>query len=314
MQWSKFNLAFLLTGLFVAACSSSSTEPEDQVNIIFNAKAFDFGDVPIGTIKDDSLVVTNDANSTSGLGGNISITGAGFALMDQNLTFNLGVGKSKTFHIRFSPEDPQAFSGTISITHTAGNESSPLEISLSGTGGDNSSTIQAAIAAGWQAFENGDYPAAFAQFDSAIALASVSPHYAALGAEATSGKGWAKAYNREFSDARALLASAATDANADATTKNDANAGLALVYLALNDFDNAISRSFAVLSGASSYQFAHDGRIDNARLRLVLAQAYFSVGDYNNAASQLDRIDPNNAPHPTDPAILLGLIQAQWGT
>jgi hypothetical protein len=48
-------------------------------------------------------------------------------------------------------------------------------------------------------------------------------------------------------------------------------------------------------------------------VRYALIQAYYNLSDYANAASQLDILDPVNAPHSATPEGLLIAIQALGG-
>jgi hypothetical protein len=49
-------------------------------------------------------------------------------------TFNLPPGQSKSVIVRFSAKSLGPFSGTLSITHNATNQGSPIDVPLSGTG------------------------------------------------------------------------------------------------------------------------------------------------------------------------------------
>ena len=47
---------------------------------------------------------------------------------------------------------------------------------------------------------------------------------------------------------------------------------------------------------------------------MALIQAYYYLGNYQEAAQHMDILDPSNAPHPTDATLLLVAIQTISGS
>jgi tetratricopeptide (TPR) repeat protein len=172
--------------------------------------------------------------------------------------------------------------------------------------------INALIQSGWQLFESKDYSGSEAKFDSAVSLASSNSLFESLQAEAESGRGWSRANLRKFSSSKIDFTNSLSRTNRNATTDLNSKAGLAFVHHALNEFDLAIQRALEVLALDSNYTFEHDSRVYHKSLRLLLAQSYYTLGDFQKAAEQLDILEPDKAPHSTDPNELLRKIQELW--
>jgi hypothetical protein len=47
---------------------------------------------------------------------------------------------------------------------------------------------------------------------------------------------------------------------------------------------------------------------------MALIQAHYYLGNYSEAAKHMNILDPTNAPHSADPAILLASIQVLAGS
>jgi len=316
---NRIKLAFVasvLGAVFFLACGKNSTAPTPpapgNINIRLSAATLSFGEVIVGDRKDSTLVVENLSNSNGSLAGNLSVSGPNFSIAG-DATFNVSPGQTKSFVIRFSPTSTGAFSGSIAITHNANNQTSPASITLNGAGDDKAAAIKTLIQSGWQAFAAKDYANAEARFGQAIPLAQLSVIYDSLHAEALSGRGWAKAYRRNFFPAKNDFTESLTHAKRGVRTDLSAKAGLALVHHALNEFAAAIPRALEVVNSSPNYAFEHDAKVTFKRLRLLLAQSYYTLGDFPKAAEQLDILDPPGRPHSTDPVILLQQIQDWWG-
>ena len=59
-----------------------------------------------------------------------------------------------------------------------------------------------------------------------------------------------------------------------------------------------------------NYIFSHKKSVDHKDVRMALIQSYYYLGNYIDAAKQMDILDPSNAPHPTNATLLLAAIQA----
>ncbi len=188
----------------------------------------------------------------------------------------------------------------------------PNEVQLSGSGDETILKIINLIQSGWQLFTARNYDGALVKFDSAVTLARTNTIYDSLQASAECGRGWTRAYRREFSLAKNDLLNSLAHQSTSQSVKLNSKAGLSLVHHALNEFPSAIQRALEVLNDNANYVFEYDNRVYHKRLRLVLAQSYYTLGDFRNAALQLDIIDPAGAPHSSDPIILLRQIQEMW--
>jgi len=167
------------------------------------------------------------------------------------------------------------------------------------------------VASGWEFFEQTppDYVSALEQFSLAVSLNPNS-------VEAYIGRGWT--YARQAFGADDDKYSLAADDFTNAVTRNnekiDAWAGLALVQLVLNNYNEAITSADAVLNINVNYVFSHDAEITAADLKLVKAHAYFFLGDYEEVVSLLNNLQPG-VQHPVDqPDVLLIQLQNLWGS
>lgn len=157
-------------------------------------------------------------------------------------------------------------------------------------------------AEGWSAFEAGDFELAASKFDSAQIS---DPNFV----EAYNGAGWTYARLDDFEK------SALNFENAIARNANhiEAHAGASLTYHVLNRFEDAINAANIALAAAPNFIFSHDHSIDALDIRITLALSYFSIGDFINAAAQMDIIDPQGSPHSTHPDELIQEIMRFFG-
>jgi len=113
---------------------SGTGEIAGSVTINVDNSSIAFGSVIIGNTPSQILQITNVASSTTNLTGTIALTGNGFNITSGNVAFTIAPGQSHTLILQFSPTAEQSYSGTISISHNATNESSPIIIPVSGMG------------------------------------------------------------------------------------------------------------------------------------------------------------------------------------
>ena len=104
------------------------------INISMVHVCVDFGSGAVGQIFDQTLTITNQASSTGTLAGNVGVPSPPFSVVSGSGPFSLTPGQSKPVVVRFSPMATGPFSGTLSINHNAGNQNSPINVPLSGTG------------------------------------------------------------------------------------------------------------------------------------------------------------------------------------
>ncbi len=115
--------------------SLSGTGTAAVINISITPPSVNFGNVNVGQTLDRTVTITNPISSTATLSGNVGNPSAPFSLVSGGGAYSLTPGHSKSVVVRFSPTTAGPFSGTLSITHNAGNQTSPTNVSLSGTGG-----------------------------------------------------------------------------------------------------------------------------------------------------------------------------------
>jgi hypothetical protein len=96
--------------------------------------AISFGTVATAQTQDQAITISNAASSTGNLIGSLSISGTGFTLPGGGGSYNLAPGQSKTVIVRFSPLSAFSYTGLVRISHNATGTSSPINVSLSGTG------------------------------------------------------------------------------------------------------------------------------------------------------------------------------------
>ncbi len=157
------------------------------------------------------------------------------------------------------------------------------------------------VSEGWSEYGAGNYEDAIARYEEALAEDASS-------SEAHNGIGWCKARLGETRDAIESFKEAVGKDPGNA----DAHAGLAGVYFADGDYERAIASAQSVLSQSPEYSSHHDD-IRTADIRVLLAECYYNVGDYNAARAQIDllggsgrTLDPSS---PTYLADLLSVIE-----
>jgi len=137
---------------------------------------------------------------------------------------------------------------------------------------------------GWSLFASKDYSGAAGKFDEALASKDIAP---VVSADAYVGMGWSSGKMANIPEAIANFQSALSQDSQNA----DAHAGIALAYLANDQYDDAITSANQALSIDSNYQFTWTG-ITSYDLRLVLAESYYYKGNFENAQKELAKFDP----------------------
>jgi hypothetical protein len=186
---------------------------------------------------------------------------------------------------------------------------------------DISSEIISNISKGWDEFESGNYNDSQSSFVSAMNQARVSSIYDTIYDKAMHGLGWSMLFDRGTND-YALAAynnflSCANNYLLPMNSYYDVLAGVAISgVLALGKTSPTfiISAANNVLSEYPNYQFTHKVSVNYKHVRMSKVQAYYYIGQYTNAASEMDILDPTNAPHSDDPIKLLTAIQNLSGS
>ena len=150
---------------------------------------------------------------------------------------------------------------------------------------------------GWTLYEARDYISALAKFDEAV---SEDSNYV----DAYVGMGWSYGKMTQLAD---CISSFQTVLAKDAQNQ-DALAGIALAYLANDEYDQAIANASQVLASNPNYSFAH-GNVTSRNLHIVLAESYYYKGDFENAQSQVDILNPGNGLNPADEDYLAELLK-----
>ena len=129
---------------------------------------------------------------------------------------------------------------------------------------------------GWREYIAGNYEDAIAKYQEALEEDSSS-------AEAHNGIAWARARLGQTRDSIDSFRKAVARDPGNA----DAHAGLAGAYLADGDYERAIASANLVLSLQPEYESHHDD-IKAADIHILLAECYYSIGDYAAAKAQID--------------------------
>lgn len=137
------------------------------------------------------------------------------------------------------------------------------------------------IASGWDAFESGDMDGARLDFLSALDEDPVP-------ADAHNGLGWTYALLDSLLPAAVHFQTAVGESPADP----EPLAGMALISYELPDpdYDGAIDAASTALTLDTRFLFDHDSGFDWIDLRLILAQSYFALTNYSEAAAQLESL------------------------
>ena len=151
---------------------------------------------------------------------------------------------------------------------------------------------------GWDAYESGNFAGAKSEFEQAIADNSMD-------GAAYNGLGWT---NMQLSDLQGAVTSF------DAALANDfagadPYAGKAVVLRDIEpvDYEGTITSAKAALGINPNFTFAHDTSLDWKDLRLIVAQAHFSLGQYVQASAQVSMLG-GTAPNPTSPTFVEDLL------
>ena len=289
------------------------------VSFTFDKTKLEFGLVQPGDSKDLELNFLNNASSGFDLELVLSIPSSDFTILGDVSTLTIPPGQSETITVRYTPTISSS-SKSLKIVHNSSVIISPSQITLTGIM-DISSEIISNISKGWDEFESGNYNDSQSSFVSAMNQARVSSIYDTIYDKAMHGLGWSLLFARGTND-YALAAynnflSCANNYLLPMNSYYDVLAGVAISgVLALEKTSPTfiISAANNVLSEYPNYQFTHKVSVNYKHVRMSKVQAYYYIGQYANAASEMDILDPTNAPHSDDPIELLTAIQNLSGS
>jgi tetratricopeptide (TPR) repeat protein len=146
-------------------------------------------------------------------------------------------------------------------------------------------TASELISKGWLKFEGGDLSGAGSDFSAALSISTIPGDSGG----AYLGLGWAELRQSHGGLAENNLVKYLLLAPGD----NDGRAGLAFAYLAQEKFQSAIDTANAVLSSSSTWSFSHDPSINHLDLRLLLAQSYYELADFEASLGIVQYFDPD---------------------
>ena len=146
---------------------------------------------------------------------------------------------------------------------------------------ENSPDTATLIREGWRLYEAKNFTGAETKFRQAVTRD-------ALSAEAHTGLGWSLFQEQDAQGAVAAFQQALlVDPNAV-----DAHVGIAGAFLATQRHASVVQHAQTALRLQPAYTFAHDPLITHKNLHLLLAQAYFQLGDFTSAVEEVNIIDP----------------------
>lgn len=289
------------------------------VSFTFDKTKLEFGLVQPGDSKELEVNFLNNASSGFNLELVLSIPSSDFIILGDVSTLTISPGQSEIITVRYTPTISSS-SKSLKIAHNSSVINSPSQITLTGIM-DISSEIISNISKGWDEFESGNYNDSQSSFVSAMNQARVSSIYDTIYDKAMHGLGWSMLFDRGTND-YALAAynnflSCANNYLLPMNSYYDVLAGVAISgVLALGKTSPTfiISAANNVLSEYPNYQFTHKVSVNYNHVRMSKVQAYYYIGQYTNAASEMDILDPTNAPHSDDPIKLLTAIQNLSGS
>jgi len=151
-----------------------------------------------------------------------------------------------------------------------------------GGGGDEGNTVSSLTAAGWSAFEVGDYVRARERFEEALDLDGRF-------ADAYNGLGWSLAKLDDLDEALANFQTAMDEG----PSLIDPLAGRAIVFSDSEDSEEAVTTASLLLAADPDYVFAHDASVSAADIRMVKAKAHCNLGEFAEALYEVQRIEPS---------------------
>jgi len=144
------------------------------------------------------------------------------------------------------------------------------------------------LAQGWIEFDA-------RQYEEAIVIFSEASEIDPLRYEAYLGLGWAYAMTDQMSESLYNL----DQAVAISPSIPDAYAAKAFILLVQSKHDDAIfSAKEAISLGGNEYMFSSLPCVSAESLRLLLAECYYVVGQYQDAQAQIDILKPDNQLEP----------------
>ncbi len=138
-NWTGLALA-LIVAVLASSCGggNASTQPAGNptqtAGLALNSSSLDFGNVPVGSSKTNSITLTNSsaAGGPSVVVPQITIAGAGFTMSTPTLPLSLGASQSASIAVTFAPSVGGAATGSLSVTVQGASQ--PISVPLTGNG------------------------------------------------------------------------------------------------------------------------------------------------------------------------------------
>lgn len=132
---SAFLFALMLQGCVTEKEPGGDGNPnEPYYSISWSTSNLNFGSVGTNSFGYKTFSLANSSASTSNLSGSISISGSAFEIFSGGGSFSLAPGEAREVIVDFWPLMTGSHTGMLSIIHNASSYTSPINISLSGTG------------------------------------------------------------------------------------------------------------------------------------------------------------------------------------
>ena len=186
---------------------------------------------------------------------------------------------------------------------------------------DISSEIESNISKGWEEFENNNYTKSKILFINAMDQAIVSSVYDTIYDKAMHGLAWSLLFDRNSKDyafdAYNNFIKCFNNNFLPINNYYDLLAGLSITGVLIIEQvspELIITAANDLLTVNPNYEFSYNNIVNHKHVRMSKIQAHYYIGQYNNAASEMDILDPSNAPPSNDPIDLLNAIQNLSGS
>jgi hypothetical protein len=125
----------LTTPTTIALQGEGTEQPTDEPLISVSIAAIDFGSIELGSSTSQTFTISNENTATGLLSGFPGLVGSdNYSIISGNGEFNLTPGESITVEVQYAPTSAGQQNGRVNVNHNASNESSPVEVELTGVG------------------------------------------------------------------------------------------------------------------------------------------------------------------------------------
>lgn len=292
-------------------CKKTDTVVEPKkyyIKFYIKPDSLNFGYVSLDSLKISFIKIINDKVSVNDLVITINSLSNVFTVIGEK-NYSIKINDTVLIPIGFKPNSFTEFNSSLELIHNSSIIKSPYIYKLKGIGDKVSNDVINFINEGWYYFKIKEFSLSRTKFDSAKFLVNIYGRPIEYAGEIQSGLGWANLMLKNFNDAiRNFNGSIAYSLNNQKLIL-DSNAGLAFAFFNLKYYQDAIKKCYYILQIDTNYIFSHMEKINFKRIRLCIIQSFYFLGDFTNAAKELDILDPLNAPHSSNPIILMKNIE-----